>query len=144
MYRLLKQNFRRVCQVIKMIYVYPIQKNFQRRLSQVESQFPYAFISKLVPQPQLLVAAGFPTILNWLPINSMVKSTLLPFSSSKLGSSITTFAPEQSLDSNIVSSSRDISDVLVRDMRYWKPWHPPDSTVTRRARSGLESLVIIS
>ena len=76
------------------------------------------FMSKLVPQPQLLVAAGFPTILNWLPINSMVKSTLLPFSSSRLGSSITTFAPEQSLDSNIVSSSADIAEVLLRDMRY--------------------------
>ena len=102
------------------------------------------FISKLVPQPQLLVAAGFPTILNWLPINSVVKSTLLPFSSSRLGSSIITFAPEPSLDSNTVSSSGDIAEVLVRAMRYWKPWHPPDSTVTRRARLGLESLDIIS
>ena len=102
------------------------------------------FISKLVPQPQLLVAAGFPTILNWLPINSIVKSTLLPLSSSRLGSSMTTFAPKQSLDSKSVSSSGEIAEVLVRDMRYWKPWHPPDSTVTRKARSGLDSLVIIS
>jgi hypothetical protein len=29
-------------------------------------------MSKLVPQPQLLVAPGMPVILNWLPINSMV------------------------------------------------------------------------
>lgn len=32
----------------------------------------YILISKLVPQPQLLLAAGLSTILNWLPINSMV------------------------------------------------------------------------
>lgn len=81
----------------------------------------HGFISKLVPQPQLLVAAGFPTILNWLPISSIVKSTLLPFSSSRLGSSMTTFAPEPSPASNTVSSSGDIVDVLVRDIRYWNP-----------------------
>lgn len=32
----------------------------------------YVLISKLVPHPQLLEAAGFPTILNWLPISSIV------------------------------------------------------------------------
>jgi hypothetical protein len=30
--------------------------------------------SKLVPHPQLLFALGLPTILNWLPINSVAPS----------------------------------------------------------------------
>lgn len=33
---------------------------------------------------------------------------------------------------------------VVRDMRYWKPWQPPLSTVIRRARLGFASLVMIS
>lgn len=32
----------------------------------------HILMSKLVPQPQLLVAKGLSTILNWLPINSIV------------------------------------------------------------------------
>lgn len=37
-----------------------------------------------------------------------------------------------------------MADVEVKDIRYWKPWQPPDSTVMRRAREGLSSLVMIS
>ncbi len=33
---------------------------------------------------------------------------------------------------------------VVSDMRYWKPWQPPLSTVIRRARFGFSSLVMIS
>jgi hypothetical protein len=62
-------------------------------------------MSKLVPHPQLLVASGLSTILNWLPINSIVKSILLPFNSSRLGPSITTFAPDPSSAAKTVSSS---------------------------------------
>ncbi len=38
----------------------------------------------------------------------------------------------------------DMGGRVVRDMRYWKPWQPPLSTVMRRARFGLESLAMIS
>ena len=34
----------------------------------------------------------------------------------------------------------DIEEAEVRDMRYWKPWQPPEVTVMRRQRSGLESV----
>lgn len=44
---------------------------------------------------------------------------------------------------NRVSSSGEILEVDVRDIRYWKPWQPPLSTFTRRQREGLESFVII-
>lgn len=36
------------------------------------SCYYYNLMSKLVPQPQLLVAPGMPVTLNWLPISSMV------------------------------------------------------------------------
>lgn len=117
-------------------------------------------ISKLVPQPQLLVASGLSTILNWLPINSIVKSTLLPFSSSRLGPSITTLAPDPSSAVKTVSSSSkfptfassgiefDEKDStggrVVRDIKYWKPWQPPLSTCIRSARLGFESWDMIS
>ena len=65
-------------------------------------------------------------------------------SNSKLGSSMTTLAPGSSLASNTVSSSDEMEERLTRDMRYWNPWQPPDSTVMRRARKGLESLAMIS
>lgn len=32
---------------------------------------------------------------------------------------------------------------VVSDMRYWKPWHPPDSTWMRSARPAFLSLVMI-
>jgi hypothetical protein len=54
---------------------------------------------------------------------------------------MTTLAPLPSSDSNTVSSSCDISSSVVVDMRYWKPWQPPDSTATRRQSDGLFSFV---
>jgi len=74
----------------------------------------YILISKLVPQPQLLDASGLSTILNWLPINSIVKSTLLPFNNSRLGPSITTFAPDPSSVAKTVSSSSNSATLLAR------------------------------
>lgn len=118
-------------------------------------------MSKLVPQPQLLVARGLSTILNCDPINSIVKSTLLPFSSSRdgpsrmiFGSSKAFLSPAASLSSawytNMVSSSRmDCGESsppkadgdegssggnVTRLIRYWKPWQPPLSTWIRSAR----------
>ena len=57
---------------------------------------------------------------------------------------MTTLALEPSLDSKTVSSSGESSFEDVSDMRYWKPWQPPDCTVTRNARSVLASFLIIS
>jgi len=117
----------------------------------------YALMSKLVPQPQLDVARGLSTILNCEPINSCVKSTLLPLSKSNdgssrmiLGASGTGAAPS-SANWKIVSSSRTTSarfgssggGIVTKLMTYWKPWQPPDSTWMRRPRFGLASLVII-
>ena len=134
----------------------------------------YILISKLVPHPQLLVASGLSTILNCDPINSIVKSTLLPFSKSSDGwSSIILGAvksppcPSSAEYVKMVSSSRTSPDSapspgcslasapaaglggsdsgsVTRLMRYWKPWQPPDSTWMRRARCGLLSLRIMS
>jgi len=42
-------------------------------------------------------------------------------------------------DADVVSGGK-----VVRDIRYWKPWQPPLSTVIRKARLELESLAIIS
>ena len=47
-----------------------------RARAQAQTDFrahrPRSLISKLVPQPQLLVACGLSTILNWDPMSSMV------------------------------------------------------------------------
>jgi hypothetical protein len=91
--------------------------------------------SKLVPHPQLLFALGLPTILNWLPSNSVVKSIVLPLSSSNEAKSITTSAfpvPTSSSAANMVSSSGSTLEGPSSDIRYWKPWQPPEVTVTRR------------
>lgn len=54
------------------------------------------------------------------------------------------------MDSKTVSSSAaSVAEAeeggrVVRDMRYWKPWQPPDSTDMRRARSGFASRDMIS
>src|ERR1700728_427947 len=81
-------------------------------------------ISKLVPHPQLLFALGLPTIVNWLPSNSVVKSIVLPLSSSNEAKSITTSAfpvPASSSTANMVSSSRSTLEGPSSDIRYWKP-----------------------
>lgn len=139
-------------------------------------------MSKLVPHPQLLELFGFITA-NWLPIKPVVNSTRLPFKSSKLGTSITTFALESVSSKTTSSSSSNATScfsgdglatadfefgslaetlsaggfsmgiesddeerggIVDSERRYWKPWHPPDSTWIRRARLGLESFAIIS
>lgn len=33
--------------------------------------------------------------------------------------------------------------IVVSDIRYWNPWHPPDSTWIRSARSGFLSWAMI-
>lgn len=86
-------------------------------------------MSKLVPQPQLLLASGF-KILNWLPISSCSKSTVDPLSSARLASSTTTRAP---LSRSVNTTSWAGSVVLDSEMVYWKPWQPPDSTSNRSA-----------
>lgn len=43
-----------------------------------------------------------------------------------------------------VEESEERVGMLESDKIYWKPWQPPDSTWIRRARLGLESLVMIS
>lgn len=105
----------------------------------------YILISKLVPQPQLLVASGLSMILNCEPINSIVKSTLLPLRRSRDGSSSIIFGPSSEAVAGsassgmywkIVSSSLTMEDhsaaslagKVTRLMRYWNPWHPPLST----------------
>ena len=42
---------------------------------------------------------------------------------------------------DVSSSSLNVSD---NEIVYLKPWHPPDSTVIRKARLALESLSCIS
>jgi hypothetical protein len=57
------------------VHALPDPMNFASTWIDMYSTDPsslHILISKLVPHPQLLVAAGLPTILNWLPINSMV------------------------------------------------------------------------
>jgi hypothetical protein len=51
-----------------------VRSNGRTRLhvSYTDRHARHNLMSKLVPQPQLLVAPGMPVILNWLPINSMV------------------------------------------------------------------------
>src|SRR2546421_11504525 len=96
---------------------------------------PIISTSKLVPHPQLLFALGFPTISNRLPTSSVVKSTVLPLNSSNEAESITTSAfpvPASSSATNMVSSSGSTLEGPSSDIRYWKPWQPPEVTVTRR------------
>lgn len=98
----------------------------------------HKLISKLVPHPQLLVARGLLT-LNWLPINSVVKSTTLPDKSSRDAWSMTTWAwPPCGSVSSVLGGSKTVSSTssTFEDgssvMRYWKPWQPPLVTVIRR------------
>jgi hypothetical protein len=62
------------------------------------------------------------------------KSTVLPLNSSNEAESITTsaFPPASSSATNMVSSSGSTLEGLSSDIRYWKPWQPPEVTVTRR------------
>lgn len=70
-------------------------------------------MSKLVPQPQLLVARGLSTILNCDPISSMVKSTLLPFSNSREGVSRMILGADSGSE---VSGTVSVSSVIYANM----------------------------
>jgi hypothetical protein len=63
------------------------------------------------------------------------KSIVLPLNSSNEAESITTSAfsvPASSSATNMVSSSGSTLEGPSSDIRYWKPWQPPEVTVTRR------------
>ena len=45
---------------------------------------------------------------------------------------------------DVLGGRSDSGGRVVKDMRYWKPWQPPLSTVIRRARFGFLSLAMIS
>ena len=60
---------------------------------------------------------------------------MLPLNSSNEAESITTSAfpvPASSSATNMVSSSGSTLEGPSSDIRYWKPWQPPEVTVTRR------------
>src|SRR5690606_30058045 len=80
---------------------------------------------KLEPQPQPAAALGFST-LNAAPPSDSTKSTVLPATRSRLTGSTTSFTPSVSL------TTSSASGWSARSNLYWKPEHPPPSTVRRR------------